>query len=121
MHSKYASLLLLVTALLFSYQAAHAQLVVESSNQGRIDVGPYGVSRDSSSNDFRLGLDPATSFLGVPYFVFEIPTLSEAIDSVTLSIYNPGDVNIGSSSFLLFDQGYDNNTPAGDMVIPWIT
>lgn len=113
MHSKILSTCLLLTGLLIGIPATHAQLVLETSDQGRISMGPYGVAHDSSSQSYNLGNEPMTSFLGIPYFVFEIPTFAESIASVKLSIYNPADV--GTGDFVLFDQGFDNNNPASEI------
>ena len=113
MHSKILSSCLVISGLLIGTLVSNAQLVLESSDQGSISVGPYGVAHDSSSKSYNLGSDSMTSFLGVPYFVFEIPTFAESIASVKLSIYNPADV--GTGDFVLFDQGFNNSNPASEI------
>lgn len=105
---------LVVTVIAFGSYTSKAQLVVDSSDQGHISVGPYGVSHDSSSQNYQLGSKPMTSFLGIPYFVFDIPDLVQTIESVTLSIYNPGDV-YATPSFLISDQGFQNDAPAAEI------
>lgn len=113
MHSRKISLGLLLIGLLIGNQTTNAQLVLHSSDQGHIELGPYGMSHDSSSQNYRLGMDPVTSLLGIPYFVFDIPDFAQAIESVTLSIYNPADVNSGG--FLMFDQGFDNTSSPAEI------
>lgn len=55
-----------------------------------------------------------TNFLGVPYFIFEIPDFVQTIESITLSIYNPGDV-YATPSFLIADQGFENDAPTAEI------
>jgi hypothetical protein len=86
MHSRTLSLCLLFVGLFLGNQTLFSQLVLHSSEQGNIELSPYGMSHDSSSQSYRLGMDPVTSLIGIPYFVFDIPDFAQAIESVTLSI-----------------------------------
>ncbi len=113
MRSRTLSLCLLFVGLLLGNQTLFSQLVLHSSDQGNIELGPYGMSHEYSSQSYRLGMDPVTSLIGIPYFVFDIPDFAKAIESVTLSIYNPADVNAGE--FLLFDQGFDNTSSPAEI------
>jgi hypothetical protein len=108
MHSKTAFLCLITAGFLSCIPTTHAQLQLNSSDQGHINLGPYGVSHDSTSQNYRAGMDPMTNFIGIPYFVFEIPDLVNSIEAITLSIYNPADA-FPELALPQFDQGYMND------------
>ncbi|MCB1124743.1 MAG: PEP-CTERM sorting domain-containing protein, partial [Verrucomicrobiae bacterium] len=53
--------------------------------------------------------DQWSPFYAVPYFMFNVPTLSAPLESVKFSVYNPGDVTYEDFDGLLRDQGVVSN------------
>jgi hypothetical protein len=88
---------------------ATGQMILEASDQGHISVGPYSVGHSAANQSYSLGPDPSSHSYGIPYFMFDIPFLTEPLDAIKFSVYNPGDVYFDSSSDLLRDQGIMSN------------
>lgn len=92
--------------------AVSAQMLLNTSEQGHVSVGPYSLGFTASDPSYQLGPDPASSMFAVPFFQFDIPDLSAGIESIKFSLYNPGDVTYGSPAALIRDQGVvDNGQP----------